>query len=314
MFKKILKEINRYNKIIILRHKNPDYDAYGSQLGLYEALKNAYPKKEIYVCGDDNQNNPFNKKMDQLNSTDYLNSLVIIVDTSCKALMFDENYMLADEIIVLDHHENEPDVGDIVITKSEYSSASELVTEFLTSVNIKITKQAADYLYLGIVGDSNRFLYRGTTSNTFKMVAELLDCGADIINIYKVMQKDEKENEKRFRGYILSSFKVKGKVAYNYVTKETRDKYHIPYTFSSRGCVGLLAGISNIEAFINFTEDDEDLIYVELRSKDIPIIEVAKKHDGGGHSLACGCRIKIGEDYLKIVDEANEEINKYEHL
>ena len=316
MFKKILKEIVKYNKIIILRHKNPDYDAYGSQFGLQCALKNAYPKKEILVAGDDNQNNPTGRKMDELKSTDYLHSLVIVVDTSCKALMYDENYLLADKVCVLDHHDNDPDVGDLVIIKKDYSSAAELITEFLYKSNITITKEAADLLYLGIAGDSNRFLYRGTTSNTFKMCSILLDAGADIINIYKTMQKDEKENEKHFRGYILSNFKVEGKVAYNYVTKEVRKKYHVPDTFSSRGCVGLLAGISGVESFLNFTEadDDQGTVYVEFRSKDIPIIDIAKRHGGGGHMLACGCRIKIGDDYMKIVEEVNEEIKRYEHL
>ncbi len=315
MFKKILKEINKYNKIIILRHKNPDYDAYGSQLGLYYALKNAFPKKEIYVSGDENSNNLFEKKMDVLSSTDYLHSLVIVVDTSCKALMYDENYLLADMVCVLDHHENDPDVGDLVVIKSEYSSAAELVTEFLYENKIKITKESADCLYLGIVGDSNRFLYKGTTSNTFKMCELLIDAGADIINIYKIMQKDEKKEEKYFRGYILSSFKVNGRVAYNYVTKETRDKYHVSYSFSSRGCVGLLSNIEGVDAFINFTvADDNETVYVEFRSKEIPILNVAKKYDGGGHQLACGCRIKVGDDYLKIIKDVNEELDRYEHL
>ena len=315
MYKKILNEIIKHQKIIIIRHKNPDFDAYGSQLGLYYSLKNNFKDKDIYVAGDENDNNPFLKKMDILSLDDYKDALVIVVDTSTIALLNDDYYKNADKVVVLDHHNNEPELGDYTVVKSDYSSASEVVTEFLTESKLKITKESADALYLGIAGDSNRFLYRGTTSNTFKMCSVLLDASADIIEVYKMMQKDEAENEKRFRGYILSTFIIKDRVAYNYVSKEDRDKYGVSFSFSSRGCVNLLSGIKGVDAFINFTvADDNETVYVELRSKDIPILNVAKAHDGGGHNLACGCRINVGDDYMLIVDELNKEISNYEYL
>lgn len=311
MFKKIYNEIVKADKIIILRHKGPDYDAYGSQIGLYYSLKKKFPKKTIYVYGDENANNPFDKRMDNINKEDYTDSIVIIVDTSCAGLMIDENYKLAKKVIVLDHHDNIPEMGDITYMRSDYSSAAELVTEFLYKSKIAIPKEAADYLYLGIAGDSNRFYYRGTSSNTFKMASILIDSGADIQNIYKLMQKDEKENERHFRGYVLSNFKTYDKVAYCYISKDIRDEYGVSDSFASRGCVNLLSGIENIEAILNFTEgEDGSTVYVEFRSKNIPVMEIAKKYGGGGHLLACGCRIQVGDDYMNIVKEVNAEVSK----
>lgn len=51
----ILEKINKYKKIIIHRHNNPDLDALGSQLGLQNAIKNTFPEKEVYVVGDMNK-------------------------------------------------------------------------------------------------------------------------------------------------------------------------------------------------------------------------------------------------------------------
>ena len=52
MFEKILSLIEKYDRIIIHRHKNPDGDALGSQLGLLHTIKDTYPNKEVYAVGD----------------------------------------------------------------------------------------------------------------------------------------------------------------------------------------------------------------------------------------------------------------------
>ena len=52
MFEKIFEEIKKYNTIIIHRHKTPDGDAIGSQVGLKNALKATFPEKKIYAVGD----------------------------------------------------------------------------------------------------------------------------------------------------------------------------------------------------------------------------------------------------------------------
>ena len=51
-FKLIIAEINKANRIIIFRHEMPDYDALGSQMGLYTFIKENYPSKEVFYVGD----------------------------------------------------------------------------------------------------------------------------------------------------------------------------------------------------------------------------------------------------------------------
>ena len=43
MYREILQEILRYDKIIIHRHTNPDGDALGSQIGLRLILEENFP-------------------------------------------------------------------------------------------------------------------------------------------------------------------------------------------------------------------------------------------------------------------------------
>ncbi len=309
-FDKVLKLIKQYKKIILIRHQNPDYDAYGSQFGLYYSLKENFKDKEILLDGDDNVNNFFNKEMDKLTDEDYKGALVILTDQSALNMLCDERFRIADKLIILDHHNATPDFGDVVVIKPDYSSASELITEFLFEVKLTIPKKAADALYIGMVGDSNRFYYKGTTSRTFKMAMVLVDAGADLTADYKLMTKDEDESYKRIKGYVLSNFVVDKKVAYIIIPKEVRDKIGVTTNQASRGTTTLLSGLTGCEAWVNFTESDTNEYYVEIRSKTVPVVEVAKSIGGGGHELACGATIPIDTNLQDIINKLNEAVGE----
>lgn len=59
MFEQLLALIQAAPRIIIHRHKNPDGDALGSQLGLRRILKDSFPNKEILAVGDMNERYAF---------------------------------------------------------------------------------------------------------------------------------------------------------------------------------------------------------------------------------------------------------------
>ena len=89
MFEKIIALIEKYDRIIIHRHKNPDGDAIGSQIGLKYILKDNYPTKEIYAVGDAAGRYAFmeDSTPDTVADALYEGALAIILDTSAKSLI-----------------------------------------------------------------------------------------------------------------------------------------------------------------------------------------------------------------------------------
>ena len=106
MFERIVEKIKEYGTVIIHRHKNPDGDALGSQIGLKEALKLTFPEKEIFAVGDAAGRYSFmeGSVMDEVPDSAYENALAIVLDTSAASLISDDRYKIANENCRIDHH------------------------------------------------------------------------------------------------------------------------------------------------------------------------------------------------------------------
>ena len=106
MFEQILDEIRQYDTIIIHRHKSPDGDAIGSQIGLKHILRDAFPEKTILAVGDPAGHYDFmaDSVMDEVPDSAYENALAIVLDTSAKKLISDERYTTAKRTARIDHH------------------------------------------------------------------------------------------------------------------------------------------------------------------------------------------------------------------
>ena len=85
---------------------------------------------------------------------------------------------------------------------------AEMIYELTEKVaNLKISKSAAYNLYAGMVGDTNRFLYAGTTYKTLEVAAKLAKTG---INISEISLHEDEMSMRvaRLEAYILDNFQV----------------------------------------------------------------------------------------------------------
>ena len=149
MFKNILDLIKQYDRIIIHRHKNPDGDALGSQLGLYHAIKDTYPEKEVYTVGDMTPRYAFmlTRPMDEIGDELYEGALAIVLDTSAKALISDERYTLAKATVRMDHHLFVEKICDEELVATSYESCAGLVAAMAEAGGLTVSPVAAKVLY-----------------------------------------------------------------------------------------------------------------------------------------------------------------------
>ena len=293
MFEQVLSAIQSFDRIIIHRHKNPDGDALGSQIGLKHILKENFPEKEVYMVGDRAGRYAFmeDSVMDEIPDELYSGALAVILDTSAKHLISDERYPLAEKTVRIDHHIFCETIADVEVTDTAYESCCGLITEFALECGLKLNLLAARSLYTGMVTDSGRFRYDSTSSNTFRLASALMTQPFDIGDIYGNLYADDLQNVKNKAHFLLKIQKTERPVAYIYTDLEEVRSLGMDTFSISRGMVGTMSDIRGIDIWVNFTETEKGVL-CELRSSKYNINPIAVKYGGGGHAKASGATVK----------------------
>jgi bifunctional oligoribonuclease and PAP phosphatase NrnA len=303
----IMNEIEKYETIIVHRHVRPDPDAYGSQGGLVEILKQSFPEKKVYAVGKEESTLNYLRKLDVIADELYQNALVIVCDTANKERICDERYSYGAKLIKIDHHPNEDPYGDILWVDTNASSTSEMIYEFYLSFKdkgLKLSDEAARLLFAGIVGDTGRFIYPSTTDKTFAYAGELIHYDFSRPELFNQMY-DLDHNVVKLKGYVLQNFEMLANGAATvFMKKELLEEYNVRPEVASQ-LVSELGTIKGIKAWVFFIEED-DQIRVRLRSKGPVINGLARKYRGGGHPLASGASIYSWDEAKNVIKDLIE--------
>lgn len=313
LYKEILKQIKKYNTIVIARHVGADPDALASQIALKDIIVNNFPLKKVYVVGMPASRFKYLGTLDKLTDEMYENSLLIVTDTPDKKRVDGVDTTRFSKTIKIDHHPFVEKYCDIECINDKASSASQIIIDFAFSMKLKITKEAAEKLYIGIVADTNRFLFSYTTPNTFDLVSKLIkETDINFTSLYDNLYLRSLK-ELKFQSYIINNMIVtENKFGYIKLTDDVLKKFDVDAATAGN----MVNNFNYIEDFVSwavFTEDkNNDFIRGSIRSRGPIINEVAAKFGGGGHKLASGVRLKNFEEVDKLVEALDLECNKYE--
>ncbi|AGM24619.1 DHH family phosphoesterase [Spiroplasma chrysopicola] len=304
----ILEKIKNHNKIICLRHVSPDGDAYGSAFGLAQFIKDNYPTKKVLVDGQPNPYLNFLATPDIVHNQDYEGALIIITDTANEERIDSPYWKLGKTVIKIDHHPNKTSFGDIQWVEDERVSASEMVAELLFESNLTISPQTAKLLLTGIITDSNRYMYKKTSSQTLMLASQLLAKGVDAQAIYQNLY-NETWHDAKLKNYLFAKIEYASLgIAYIKVNHDMLVEHKMEYE-QVKSWVNLMSSIKEFKIWVIFVENKaENYINVSIRSSKYIINEVAEKHHGGGHQLAAGAKIYQWDDVKKVIKDLEEVI------
>ena len=313
--REVLNTIKEFDRIIIFRHFRPDGDAVGSTKGLKRILQLSFPEKEIVL-----QNCDFCDYVSFLGDEDplreddfYADALGIVLDTTTTKRISNQKFSLCKKLIKIDHHIPLESYGDINWVEDERSSCCELITAFYDAMSdeLKLDKEAATYLYTGLVTDSGRFRFRSVSGDTMRLAGILLDAGVDTDHLYANLYMKDLE-EFKFQSYVLNNIKITPNgVAYIHITKETMKELELTFEQAS-ACVSYMDSINNSLIWIAFIDsDNSEDIRVRLRSRFITINELGEKYEGGGHACAAGATVHSVEQMQALIADADQMLGKY---
>ena len=312
--KRILDKIESYDTIIVSRHIRPDGDAIGSTKGLTKLLRDTYPDKKIYLVNDDYSDYlAFLGGEDEVSDEVYDGALLIVVDTGTEDRISNKNYKKAKEIIKIDHHIDDMPYGDISWVEDFRSSACEMIADFYLTFKdrLKMSPEAATYIYLGMVTDSGRFRYEGVTGETMRIAGAILDCGVNTEKLFANLYVDELETLK-LKSYVYDNIKItKNGVAYIYMSEKVQKKFNLTLEAAS-DVVGELSAIRGSLIWIAFIDNKaKNNIRVRLRSRFLGVNELGNKYHGGGHKMAAGATVFSKEEMKALIEDADRLLGEY---
>lgn len=315
-FKYLLQAIKDSQIIVVYRHLLPDFDALGTQMGLVTWLKDNFPTKEIHYVGEGHRTfiPAIFPEMEELDDAWYQQHsgqyLAIVVDTATEKRISFFHQGTAKEVIKIDHHPAVDNYGDFNIVYPEFAAASELVGLFVLSRprKYRLSQQAAEYLYIGLVGDTGRFQYQSTTPMTLRLGADLIDTGFNPTEVYNRMYASDFRSLNLLK-FVLNNYNLTEKgVCYYIISDEDQKKLDITLN-EGKLHINTFRNIQGVDICISVTEDKaDDKWRVSLRSAHTKINQVAEKFHGGGHDFASGCELKNLDELPALLAELEAAI------
>ncbi len=313
MYKDIYKIIKSYNNIVIARHVGVDPDAMASAVALRDSIKLTFPEKNVYAIGNGTVKLTFMGPLDKGIDFDQMDDiLLIVVDTPDKKRVDMEELTHYEKSIKIDHHPFVEKFCDIEVIDDEKSSASEMIYDLICSTPLKANKKMCESIFAGIVGDTNRFLFNNSKSETFNVVADMIK-NYDI-NITKVYYNLYKRplSEVKFFGYMANNIETTDNgVGYIIVKNDTLSSFGVD-SATAGNLINEFNNIGELLVWLSATEDVKNgFIRVSARSRGPIINKVLEKHGGGGHALASGAKVKTFEDVEKLIKDLDNLCKKY---
>lgn len=312
IYKKIYKTISKYDTIVIARHIGADPDALASQIALRDIILNTFPKKKVFAVGYPASKFRFLGLLDKFNEELYQKSLLIVLDTPDLKRVDNVEPNKFEQVIKIDHHPIVDEYANIEWIDDKASSTCQMIIELVFNTRLKMTKESAEKLYMGVVSDTNRFMFSYTSSKTFELISKLIKkTNIDFTTLYEDLYL-RSIKEVKFEGYIANNLKItENGLAYIVIDDLVLKEYDVDSATAGK-MINNFNYIEEILVWAFFSVDKaNDVIRGSIRSRGPIINETASKFGGGGHVYASGVRIKEMQEIENLISALDDDCKSY---
>lgn len=322
--------LERPQSIAIIPHKNPDGDAIGSCLGLHHFLNtmqiestivapNDYPKFLKWMPGNDSVLN-FERENSQSKSALEKATLIFTLDFNDFSRTGQlEDVLLASkaDFVMIDHHQQPSSYAKVTYSDVSMSSTCEMVYNLIEGLGKtpSITPEIATCLYTGIMTDTGSFKFSSTSGRTHRIVADLIEKGANNTTIHQKVFDANSPSRLRLLGVALKNLVILDdyRTAYITLSQDELDAHDFKKG-DTEGFVNYGLTLEGVVFSAIFIENKEEaIIKISFRSiGSFSVNEFARAHfNGGGHTNAAGGRSE--SDLKTAIENFESLLGDYKH-
>ena len=292
--------LRSHDRFLLVTHENPDGDALGSLLATKLALDALGKDSEMYLHGDAPLPREYGfMGLDGLRRRlpdDVGERVLVALDCANESRMGPVPELLEQAPLTLDidHHHDNSRFGDVNLVVGDASSTGEVLRDVFAELEVVLTPEIAEALYIAVVTDTGRFQYTNTTPKALRLAAELVEAGADVHRVFQGVYESVEFAKLKLLARALDRAQVYegGRLVVSHLLRSDFTALNAAEAYSE-GIIDYLRAVEGAEmaALIREPprrEGPKRRVSLRASNDELDVSAIARKSDGGGHRQAAG--------------------------
>jgi phosphoesterase RecJ-like protein len=298
--KEVAEAIRSHDRFLVTTHENPDGDALGSILAMKLALEQLGKDAFLYLSGVIPLPSEYSfMDLDGLRRElpdDAAERVLLALDCANVRRLGPDPGLAGNAPLVLDidHHHDNSRFGHVNLIVADASSTGEILYDLFKELDVTVTPEIAEALYIALVTDTGRFQYTNTTPRALRIAAELVEAGANVHRVFQDVYENVAFAKLKLLARALESARVYegGRVI---VADLARDDFAAagaeePF---AEGIIDFLRAVEGAEIVALIREPPTQngptrRVSLRTRGENVDVSAIARKSGGGGHRQAAG--------------------------
>jgi bifunctional oligoribonuclease and PAP phosphatase NrnA len=305
----VVEAIRDNDRFVLTTHENPDGDALGSLLAAKLAFDQLGKDSVMVLLGDTPLPQEYSfmqlEEVQRRWPDDVSDRVLLALDSANESRIADPEVLGRVPLSIdVDHHHDNTRFGQINLIVGDASSTGEVLRDILRELDVRLTPEIAEALYIAIVTDTGRFQYTNTTPKALRLAAELVEAGADVHRVFQGVYESVEFAKLKLLARALERAQIYegGRVVISYLlrTDFTEVGAAEPY---SEGIIDYLRAVEGADMAVLIREpprQDGPTRRVSLRASidELDVSAIAREFDGGGHRQAAGFSSELSIDEI----------------
>jgi phosphoesterase RecJ-like protein len=291
--------IRGHERFLLTTHENPDGDALGSLLAAKIALDQLGKDTVMVLHGDAPLPGEYTfmplAQLQRRWPDDVSERVLLALDCANESRIADPEVLGRVPLSIdLDHHHDNSRFGHVNLIVPDASSTGEVLRDLFRELDVELTPEIAEALYIALVTDTGRFQYTNTTPKALRLAAELVEAGADVHRVFQGVYESVQFAKLKLLARALERAQVYegGRIVVSFLLRT--DFYEVgaaePY---SEGIIDFLRAVEGADMAVLIREPPREggpTRRVSLRASvdELDVSAIARKSGGGGHRQAAG--------------------------
>jgi phosphoesterase RecJ-like protein len=291
--------IRSHERFLLTTHENPDGDALGSLLATKIALDQLDKDTVMVLHGDAPLPGEYAfmplAELQRRWPDDVSERILLALDCANESRIADPEVLGRVPLSIdLDHHHDNSRFGDVNLIVPDASSTGEVLRDLFRELDVELTPEIAEALYIALVTDTGRFQYTNTTPKALRLAAELVEAGANVHRVFQGVYESVQFAKLKLLARALERAQVYegGRIVVSFLLRT--DFHEVgaaePY---SEGIIDYLRAVEGADMAVLIREPPRTggpTRRVSLRASvdELDVSAIARKSGGGGHRQAAG--------------------------